>query len=717
MRTQDELLRAFRVSPPAAQRYIVRQLERLAVTFDSEELIEHLERERTRAPAEVKEQIALGLGSLLPRWLREYGVGAGQDTRSKPSLWTLHQIRVEDLAREIAAVNDERDTAAEVDLETVYRTALHLLGPALECLYRAGTSENQLKHEEALYALGRFPAGRTVATLAASAAVAEVAPLAAISLGRLESREADQALLAACRATGDAPAVPGVLLGLRDRPANESLPLLAKAVGSKAPPVRLNAAIALENSPSSDALAMLERLVVDPDEWVRIHALDTVGRLRRPEAMGMISTAYKKTQHPFIRMVALKTAGALASEQAVQLCLDAIKGTNPDVVKAVAIEGLFRLGAPKERFREFSGLLAGGESAKLASNLMLALAGTERDAVNRALKAMLGSPNELHRAEAAFCLGYLDDPAALKLLAKLIDKDKSDIVRGQALHGIFHHRGGREGRDALLALLSHETAEVRLLVSRMLRVREFLNDPMTSERALETIERERDPAVVSALLKLLAAAGPEQARDAILGALESEEPETLSGALDALVALGDKGLAAQAAPLARHSDPRLRAQAARAILLLGDSRGTTVLAQVLAEPYFESFQCGARALAQLVCDLTCSDRKDARRPGLQMLRDHSRTPEYAAYLRGEGATVFVPQPLVSTKAEDFEYAPVRGQWLFKEPAQEGAAMLERLDRMFDSGEAGMPSLTSRTSEFRTFTLMQTDGIGDSSPGG
>ncbi|MBI2943983.1 MAG: PilT/PilU family type 4a pilus ATPase [Candidatus Wallbacteria bacterium] len=718
MRTQDELLRAFRVSPPPAQRYIVRQLERLPITFDSEEHIELLELERGRASEDVKDQIALALSSLLPRWHREQGAGASQDSRSKPSLWTLHQIRVEDLAREIAAANDGREPAPEVPLETVYRAALHLLAPALECLYRAPAAENQLKREEAVLTLGRIPSGRAVALLAESSVQPGVASLAAISLARLESRQADQPLLAASRGVGDMAPVAGVLLGLRDRPSAEATQVLARAASSKTAAVRLGAAVALENSPASEALGLLERLASDADEWVRVHALDTVGRLRKAEATTLVASAYKKTQHPFLRMVALKAAGALASEGAVGLCMEALKGTNPDVVKAVAIEGLVRLGAPKERFREFVGLLAGGESAKLASNLILALAGTERDAVNRSLKAMLASTSELHRAEAAYCLGYLDDPAALKLLAKLIDKDKSDIVRGQALHGIFHHRSVREGRDALLSMLRHETAEVRLQVSRMLRAREYANDPMTAERAREALGRERDPQITGCLLRVVAssAAGAAEAREALLEALDSQEPAALSGALEGLAALGDAGLAGHVAALVRQDDARVRAHAARTLFLLGDPRGAAALAALLAEPYFETFQCGARALGRIVCDLAGMERKDAQRPVLEMLRKHAAGGDFATWLKADGAAVFLPQPTVAARAEDFDHAPVRGQLLFRESTREGEAMLERLDRMFDSGEAGMPSLSSRSFEFKTFTLMQTDGIGDSSPG-
>jgi twitching motility protein PilT len=410
-------------------------------------------------------------------------------------------------------------------------------------------------------------------------------------------------------------------------------------------------------------------------------------------------------------MVAVKAAARMPCEPAVQLCFEAIKGPNPDIVRAVGIEGLVRLGAPKERFREFSGLLGSADSVKLASNLILALAGAERDAVNRALKAMLASPNELSRAEAAYCLGYLDDPAALKLLRKLIDKDRSDIVRGQALLGLFHHRGNREGRDAILELLSHESAEVRVLVARMLRAREFASDAGAANAAA-CLQAETVPEVRTSLLKLLAPLTPDQARGAILDELESTEPEALAGALDALALLGDRGLASKAAESLKSGEARVRARAAHTLWALGDVRGASALRELLSDSYYESFQHGCRALEELLCELTVLDRRDSRKPVLQLLREHMKSSEYAAHARADGGGILAQQSLVTERTEDFDYASARGQWLFKEPAQEGQAMLERLDRMFDSGEAGLPGPAARASEFESFTLMQTDGIGD-----
>ncbi len=716
MRTQDELLRAFRVSPPAAQRYIVRQLERLPVAYDTGDVADALELERMRTAQELKEQITACLGTLVPRILRQQALVGREEKRSKASLWTLHQIRVEDLAREIEAMPDSQDASLAIDasLEGLYKAGLQQLSDCLDALYRAPDSENQLKREEALHQLGRCPTRRSLATLGRFALSEGLAAQAALSLARLENSEADGLVVqAAAKAieTGQ----PGVIVALRDRPSAEARGLIERAASSRSLEFRRSAAIALEGLGKQKPLPILEKLAADPDDWTCIHALDSLGGLRLPEGIGIVQDAYRRSEHPFIRMVALKTAANLTCEKSVQLCLESIQGQDVDMVKAMAIEALVRLGAPRERFAKFSGLLSGADSVKLNSNLILALGGTERDSVNRTLKAMLGSPNELARAEAAFCLGYMEDPAALKLLLKLVDKDLSDIVRGQALHGLFRHRDRPEGREAILALLGHASAEVRYQVSRMLGEKVLLQDASTLERAASILRQEPDPQVRKCLMELLATRSGPEVKELIGEALGSDDPDLLAGALDASARLGYGELADRAQEHLSSPEVRIRARAARALWLMGDARGASALHEMLNAPYFETFQQAGRVLGEILCDLALIEKRDAGRPLFKFLQETMKTPGYAAFSRSESAELLAPDAPLQERSEDFDYSSVKGDNLLKGPAQEGEAMLEKLDRMFDSGEAGMPNLVTRNSEFRDFTLMQTDGISMGTP--
>ena len=252
-----------------------------------------------------------------------------------------------------------------------------------------------------------------------------------------------------------------------------------------------------------------------------------------------------------------------------------------------------------------------GVLATLGAALRPATADAVRDLVDR-YRATTGRRDDLAYAEqeaALTALADLQTPAAQRAVRGLLDAGRnggpggggpggaSDRRRLVLLLAAFVRHGAPEDLDAVLRIVEHERDPA--LVAALPRVLAAIRVPATREHLRGAAFRRAVPAVKARLARALGASGDRDATLALATALADPDFEVRAEALFALGELRDETAYPTLAVFLSAEDARLREVAARALGILGAARAVPGLARALDDPAPRVVESAATSLSVL----------------------------------------------------------------------------------------------------------------------
>jgi HEAT repeat protein len=411
----------------------------------------------------------------------------------------------------------------------------------------------------------------------------------------------------------------------RISPADAVRPVLQRALGDAAPPVRIAAARALVELDRARASAELVPLLDDAADEVRLEVVRLLGELRDPALLHPLLGRVRDPAAP-VRARAVAMLGRLGHPGAAPAVIGALADLDPEVVFA-AVGALGRLG-DRAAVAPLGAIVTGATEDRLKRRAVAAL-GELRLA--EGIPPLLAALRFVEiRSNAAQALAVIGAPAVPALLAELAaradpgTRRPGDPVRGLVLDALATI-GDRRATPALLAALetggdggapdpgtsSAEDARVDVL-GALARI----GDPA----ALVPVLRLLDAPVAAVRLAAVQALQPiadGRAVDPLLGAAFDSDPRVAAAAIELLGRLRAARAVEPLVELARSGKHDLAAQAATALGLIGDARAV-------------------KPLLGLLGDRDAAVRREAA-AALANLGDASAAPAILAHLRSPGA--------------------------------------------------------------------------------
>ena len=374
---------------------------------------------------------------------------------------------------------------------------------------------------------------------------------------------------------------------------------LSTALQKEDPSLRWAAVQALGALHAPEALGpLLRSLQTDDSSFVRQAAAHALGALRAPEALGPLLSALKE-ETPEVRQAAARALGALRAPEALGPLLAALrKGENAFVCQTVA-QSLGTLGAPEALGPLLTAL--NKENILVRWAVVDALGALHAPEALGPLLSVLQADDDFVRQAAARALGALRAPEALGPLLSAMQTDENSFVRQAAARALGALRAP-EALGPLLAALKKEAPEVRQGVIEALGA---LRAPETLGPLLTALQRDDAFFVRQVAAQALGALRAPEALGPLLTALQQDDhPFVRWTAADALGALrAPEALGPLLTALQEHDEEYfVREAAAKALKEIGSKEAIPTLATMLASEANRVFWPSIEdALTAIVC--------------------------------------------------------------------------------------------------------------------
>lgn len=455
MRRQDELLALYPGSDPLTRKFIISQAEALSLAFDSDELLEFLQGELADPDAVVRHQALYTLSRFLPGFIKkryslsEHAVGVWSSYGQEKAQLKLPLTNTADLE----AQREQRRIACLYATRSVADALVPLADKASARMRKA-----------ARLALSQFPLPSVRERLHN---VAKAAPdfqgfltCASVRAGP----EDDELVLEAARDHGARS--PDLLLLLAETAPQMAFQVLMDLSAACDRVGRMNLASSLGKLAGVDHAAGVLRLTASKEGWVIVYCLRALEATTQARYLPLIVTFYQKSSHEFVRAQAVRAAGGLSGQDAIDFCLEALESPS-DRLQAQALESLVRLRCPADLLRKAAMPLVNSRSLRARVNAILATAQPDDEELPQGLMDLLMANDPVDRLEAAYCLGYLQNPRSLAYLNTLVNMDPSSNVRLQATKSLSKYRS-KDSLPYLLPLLGNGDARLALTAARVL---------------------------------------------------------------------------------------------------------------------------------------------------------------------------------------------------------------------------------------------------------
>ncbi|MBI4862246.1 MAG: hypothetical protein HY815_18610 [Candidatus Riflebacteria bacterium] len=544
MRRQDELIALYPSQSRLARKFLLSQMEGLALTFDSEELLEFLQGQVCDDDPILRDQALFSLARFLPDFVqRRYAVAA-----STAGVWTGYQMDGSNGALKVVEQADGWSWSQAVLTVSRLRCV-----PVRDWVF--GAADRPGPEMEV-----------------------------GLALSSLESREALDRLVALVRR--EAVRSSSLLLLLSLAAGQAAFDLLVDSIDRTDAAGRMSLAFCLPAFPEQDCRAAMDRLLGFREGWVQAAVLGSAEALAAPALVPWLADVYKTSENEFIRIQAVKAAGGIAGDLSVQLCLDAA-GKGTDAVRAVALESLVRLRVEGRQLREAATPLLGSPHLKARVNAMLGALAPEETFTTPAFRELLMSSDALSRLEAAYCLGYLQSGKALEYLGALAAADPCPGVRLQSIKSLSKYPA-RDSVPYLLELTPAEEPRVALTAARVMTRYDGEEAGHTCGLIAQAIAQGALPFRKALLYRALGAVAGKSlyphARQVLIEGLSQTDPTVLAGVIEGWNLLGaatDPELPMKLLRLSAEGDPRLRARANVARWHCGDVAAVEELARMV----------------------------------------------------------------------------------------------------------------------------------------
>ena len=201
----------------------------------------------------------------------------------------------------------------------------------------------------------------------------------------------------------------------------EAVPLLLELLDDDNVQVRISVVIALKSFSGKKILEHLIRALADSSEWVRVHAVETIGLYKDRKHIELLSQFLESEESDKVRATLIKVLGELGGAKVLPIITLYLKDSNARV-RANAVEAIERIsGSTTIDMREHIIPLLDDENNRVKANSVKALFKMGENKALEVLKNMINSKDDWMRASAAYVFGVIEYERSADFLIDALD--------------------------------------------------------------------------------------------------------------------------------------------------------------------------------------------------------------------------------------------------------------------------------------------------------
>ncbi|EKD69071.1 MAG: peptidase C14, caspase catalytic subunit P20 [uncultured bacterium] len=201
----------------------------------------------------------------------------------------------------------------------------------------------------------------------------------------------------------------------------EAVPLLLELLDDDNVQVRISVVIALKSFSGKKILEHLIRALADSSEWVRVHAVETIGLYKDRKHIELLSQFLENEESDKVRATLIKVLGELGGAKVLPIITLYLKDSNARV-RANAVEAIERIsGSTTIDMREHIIPLLDDENNRVKANSVKALFKMGENKALEVLKNMINSKDDWMRASAAYVFGVIEYERSADFLIDTLD--------------------------------------------------------------------------------------------------------------------------------------------------------------------------------------------------------------------------------------------------------------------------------------------------------
>ncbi|HOD41070.1 MAG TPA: HEAT repeat domain-containing protein [Candidatus Wallbacteria bacterium] len=254
----------------------------------------------------------------------------------------------------------------------------------------------------------------------------------------------------------------------------EAVPVLLELLDDDNVQVRISVVIALKSFSGKKILEHLIRVLADPSEWVRVHAVETIGMYKDRKHIELLSQFLENEESDKVRATLIKVLGELGGAKVLPIITLYLKDSNARV-RANAVEAIERIsGTTSVDMREHIIPLLDDENNRVKANSVKALFKMGEAKAIEVLKNMIKSKDDWMRASAAYVFGVIDYEDSVKHLIDILN-DNCWFVIKNAIKSLV-----RKG-DKIIPLLEKKLKDPQVSSTIKMNIVSVLGELATSE--------------------------------------------------------------------------------------------------------------------------------------------------------------------------------------------------------------------------------------------
>ncbi len=197
--------------------------------------------------------------------------------------------------------------------------------------------------------------------------------------------------------------------------------------------VRCAAAVSLGAYPESrEAMEALVELLADPEPWVRVRAVQSLGRMVFPDAVDHVVQYLEGEEDEKVRATMVKVIGSKAREGYLSILVRYLDDDDARV-RANTLEGLSYY--PPELVKDLVEETASDANNRVRANAARLMASFDERRARELFEQMLSSGDHFERASAVYVLGEMRRREYLDRLVSLLG-DPSFVVRRNVMDAL-----------------------------------------------------------------------------------------------------------------------------------------------------------------------------------------------------------------------------------------------------------------------------------------
>lgn len=524
MRHLDEILSIYPAQEPRSKRYLLRRLERLALTADSAAADQLF---RQAEGSEVADFAVLAEDQFYPRHEKQRMQRASGTRSEESGDWSRF-------------FDQHAGPRGPDSAEALEKAAAPRLGSMVEGL-REALGRGGPSARAALKVLSRIRVPGSLEAIRSTIRDEALVRDAMAALSTFGGPEAEAVGLELARAWEGTPFHEGLVYSMRGFVGGEVLRYLYGLLNE--PRLHAPVATALEAMQDHDCLAALGHILASPDPWTQLQAIETLGRLGGDEHIQKIGEVFENPIHPLVQVACLQAVASTGSPKGGFIGMKGLEVQDP-MVQAAAIEALVALPVPKVNYSERVLRLLDTTHPRLAMNAALACVVLDSQRAAARIHKLIKDGSASHLMQGIHCLAYMDHPSTAPLLAALGQRCPTGELRLQAIRALGRHAEGTPAAAAPLAsFLGQSDPRERQTAAWFLSHCEGMVRPGAVTSLTQALQTESHAETERVLVLALGLSGPgcQEAAGLLGRKLEGASELRNAAAWSLVAACGDSG--------------------------------------------------------------------------------------------------------------------------------------------------------------------------------